>query len=113
VPKITKPNVFREKLLNLLSFKKLAHKILIKLTPAPQLTYNNTWHFSDLAPPPLPPSGVNFINALQAAFEHEEPESVKNTVKSSVSFSIMGSALVKAAHSTLMKLTPGGICDLL
>jgi hypothetical protein len=32
-PKITKPNVIREKLLNLLPEKKCAHKMLMKLTP--------------------------------------------------------------------------------
>jgi len=31
-PKITKPNVTREKLLNLLSHKKCMHKMLMKLT---------------------------------------------------------------------------------
>jgi len=31
-PKITKPNLTREKLLNLLSYKKLARKMLMKLT---------------------------------------------------------------------------------
>jgi len=31
--KITKPNVTREKLLNSISYEKLAHKKLIKLTP--------------------------------------------------------------------------------
>ncbi len=32
-PKITKPNVIREKLLNLLSYEKRARKMLMKLTP--------------------------------------------------------------------------------
>jgi len=32
VPKITKPNVIREKLLNYLSYKKRARKMLMKLT---------------------------------------------------------------------------------
>jgi len=44
-PKITKPNVFREKLLNLLSYEKRAGKLLMKLTPF-----------------------VNYTNILQATF---------------------------------------------
>jgi hypothetical protein len=44
-PKITKPNVTREKLLNFLAYEKCVHKMLMKLTPA-----------------------VNFTNILGAAF---------------------------------------------
>jgi len=44
-PKITKLNIIKEKLLNLLSYKKQASKILMKLTAV-----------------------VNFINDLKAAF---------------------------------------------
>ncbi len=45
VPKITKPNITRERLLNLLLYKKLAHKTFMKMT-----------------------TGVNFINILSALF---------------------------------------------
>jgi len=53
------------------------------------------------------PSGVNFINVLQAAFTLADPESAKKTVKSSSFFALSGSAGVKAARIMLMKLTPG------
>jgi len=49
--------------------------------------------------------GVNFINVLCSAFTLVEPKSVKNTVKSSVSFMLSGSAGAKAVHRTLMKLS--------
>jgi len=53
-------------------------------------------------------SGVNFINILQAAFMHPDPKSVKKiVVQLSVFFTLLGSARVKAARRTLMKLTPG------
>jgi hypothetical protein len=52
-------------------------------------------------------SGVNFINILQAAFMHPDPKSVKKIVQLSVFFTLLGSARVKAARRTLMKLTPG------
>ncbi len=51
-------------------------------------------------------SGVNFIKVLQAAFTHEDPESALKTVRLSVFFGLSGSARVKSACSTLMKLTP-------
>jgi hypothetical protein len=38
------------------------------------------------------PPGLNFINILRTAVTLVDPESVKNTVKSSVSFSLSGSA---------------------
>ncbi len=38
----------------------------------------------------LPTSGVNFINVLRTAFALVDPESVKNTFKSSVSFYTFG-----------------------
>jgi len=52
-------------------------------------------------------SGVNFINVLHTAFTLVDPISVKNTVKSSVSFYTFGISSVKAVHRTLMKLSPG------
>ncbi len=52
-------------------------------------------------------SGVNFINVLRTAFALVDPESVKNTVRSSVSFTLLGSMSVKAVRRTLMKLSPG------
>jgi len=51
--------------------------------------------------------GVNFINVLRAAFAHADTRSIKNAVKSSVSFNLLGSAHIKAARRTLMNLTPG------
>jgi len=51
-------------------------------------------------------TGVNFINVLQAAFVLADPKSAKETVKLSVFFALLGSALAKAAHKTLVKLTP-------
>ena len=51
--------------------------------------------------------GVNFINVLQATFTCADPEIAKKTVKSSSCFALLGSSSVKAAHRTLMKLTPG------
>jgi len=53
-------------------------------------------------------SGANFINVLQAAFICADTESTKKTVKSSVFFELLGSARVKAAPRTLMKLTQEG-----
>jgi hypothetical protein len=50
--------------------------------------------------------GVNFTNILWAAFRLSDPKSAKNTVKFSVFFEILGSARVKDAHRTLIKLTP-------
>jgi len=40
------------------------------------------------------------------AFTHADPKSVKKSVKLSVFFALSGSAHAKAAHRTLMKLTP-------
>jgi len=41
--------------------------------------------------------GVNFTKVLRAAFEHEDPESVKKTVKLSAFVALLGSAHPKAA----------------
>jgi len=49
--------------------------------------------------------GVNFINILRAAFTLVDPESVKNTVKSSVSFHAFGIYEHKSCR-ILMKLSP-------
>jgi len=51
--------------------------------------------------------GVIFINVLQAAFTHADPESGKKTVKFSVFFTLSGSEHEKAADRILMKLTTG------
>ncbi len=53
--------------------------------------------------------GVNFINVLQAAFTQADPKRVKKTVNLSVFFTLSGSVRAKAAHRTLMKLTPGSL----
>jgi len=52
-------------------------------------------------------SGVNFINILWATFTPADPKSAKKTVKLSIFFALLGSALAKAAHRMLMKLTLG------
>jgi hypothetical protein len=46
--------------------------------------------------------GVNFTNVLQAAL-WEDPKSPKNTVMSSVFFTLLGSTRIKAASKLLMK----------
>jgi len=51
--------------------------------------------------------GVDFINILRAVFMFEDPKSEIKTVKLSIFLALLGSALVKAAHRMLMKLTPG------
>ncbi len=52
--------------------------------------------------------GVNFINVLRSAFMLIDPESKKNTVKSTVPFYLLsGSAGIKAVCRMLMKLTTG------
>ncbi len=57
-------------------------------------------------------SGVNFTNIIWAAFfTRAIPKSAKKTDGSTVFFALLGSALVKAAHKTLMKLTPIGHRD--
>ena len=48
----------------------------------------------------------NFINVLRAAFTLAHPKSAKKTVKSSSFFALLRPTSVKAAHRTLMKLTP-------
>ncbi len=50
--------------------------------------------------------GVNFINVLRATFTRPDPKSAKKTVKLSVFLWLSESGCVKAAHRTLMKLTP-------
>jgi len=49
--------------------------------------------------------GANFINVLQAAFQRTDPKNAKKTVKLSVFYTILGSALPKDARRTLMKVT--------
>jgi len=51
--------------------------------------------------------GVNFINILIKAFKQADHKSAKNTVKLSVSFTLLGSAHIKAACKMLVKLAPG------
>jgi len=50
--------------------------------------------------------GVNFIYVLHASFTCAHPKSAKKTVKLSIFFALLGSALVKGAHKMLMKLRP-------
>ncbi len=49
--------------------------------------------------------GVNFTNILHKAFMLKDPKSVKNTVKRSVFFALLGSAR-KTMSKMLVKLTP-------
>jgi len=51
--------------------------------------------------------GVNFINVLRAAFTRTDPKSVKKTDDLTVFFALLGTAHMKAALKTLVKLTPG------
>jgi hypothetical protein len=50
--------------------------------------------------------GVKFTNILCTAFALVDPERVKNTVKSSVSFMLLGSTSIKAVQRMLVKLSP-------
>jgi hypothetical protein len=59
----------------------------------------------------LDATGVNSSTFYGPAFTLQDPESIKNTVKSSVSFSLLGSVRVKAVRRTLMKLSPGDCPD--
>jgi len=56
-----------------------------------------------------PRPGLNFINVLRTAFTLSDPKSVKDTYDLTVFFTLSGSTSVKAAHKTLVKLTPGPI----
>ncbi len=47
-------------------------------------------------------SGVDFTNMLKSSFYTQRSQKHKKTVTSSVSFSLLGSSKVKAAH----KMTP-------
>ena len=51
-------------------------------------------------------SGVNFTNILGAAFTRVDPKGAKKTVKLSSFIALLGSARIKAARRTLVKLTP-------
>jgi len=51
--------------------------------------------------------GLNFINVLRTAFTQADPESVKFQLSRQHLFTLLGSASIKAAGRTLMKLTPG------
>ena len=52
--------------------------------------------------------GVNFTNILQAAFTRADPKSAIKLLNLTVFFALLGSASVKAARRTLVKLTPDG-----
>jgi len=51
--------------------------------------------------------GVNFTNILRTSFTHADPKSGKMTVKSSVLFTLLGSARIKALRKMFVKLSPG------
>ena len=50
--------------------------------------------------------GVNFTNVLRAAFTLTDPKSAKKLLNLTVFFALLGSTIAKAAHRTLVKLTP-------
>jgi len=78
-----------------------------------QLNSNFTFEFTTFCQTSrVAKSSVNFINILQAAFTRTDPNSAKKTDNLTAFFVHLGSARVKAAHRTLMKLTPGfHFCD--
>jgi len=49
--------------------------------------------------------GVDFINVLQTAFTRPDPKRAKKIVKLKVFFALLGSAQIKGACKTLVKLT--------
>ncbi len=51
--------------------------------------------------------GVNFINVLRAALTRAYPESIKIQIHWQYIFTLLGSAIVKSASRTLIKLTQG------
>ena len=55
----------------------------------------------------LTPSG-NFTNVLRAAFMCVDPKSELKLLNLTIFFAILGSARVKAARRTMVKLTPSG-----
>jgi len=55
----------------------------------------------------LTTSAVNFSNILRAAFMRADTKSAKKIVKLSSFFVLLGTARVKSACRTLVKLTPG------
>jgi len=56
-------------------------------------------------------AGVNFTNILCKAFMCPDPKSTKRTDDLNVIFALFGSALLKAVHKMLVKLTPrGNLC---
>jgi len=86
-PKITKRHWWLDCLFTLVGsfWAKAAHKMLVKSTP-----------------------GVNFINVPYKYFMCADPKRVKRYWwLHKLNFYALGSACVKAAHRTLMKLTPG------
>jgi hypothetical protein len=51
-------------------------------------------------------AGVNFTNIIRAAFTQADPKSAKKTVKLSVFFEHSGSACIKSALRTMIKIDP-------
>jgi len=56
---------------------------------------------------PKPIFGVDFTNILHEAFTCADPNSAKNTVKTFIFFTLLGSTFVKALHKMLLNLTLG------
>jgi len=85
---ISSPKYYKDKLLVQENYvntfiQKAEHQMLIKLTP-----------------------GVNFINILCSHFTCQDPQSVNIQSSCQYLFTLLGSEGIKAAHKTLMKLTP-------
>ncbi len=51
-------------------------------------------------------SALDFTNILGTAFAGADPESAKKDLQLDCLFFTLGSVFIKAAHQTLMKLTP-------
>jgi len=68
------------------------------LVPNDNLIYNTSWFLMN-------PS-VNFTNILRAALTLKDPESVKNTVKSSVSFYAFGTCGRKSCTQNVDEIEP-------
>ncbi len=65
---------------------------------------NCTLMTEPFAPPP--PSGVNFTNIFMLSFKLVDPKSVKNTVKSSVSFYAFGICRRKSCTQNVDEIEP-------
>ncbi len=92
-------------------YKKVAHKMLVKLilcktcsqffaSPGSPSTQTHIIIFQSTCP------CVNFINVLRTAFTLTDPKIVNKIDNLTVFFTLLGSECVKAVRRTLMKLSP-------